>query len=60
MRFYTGSYTRMGGPGVGVCSWENGQLTGYELTSPIDQTLRVVSGGKETAVELKAGQTVCL
>ena len=27
MRFYTGCYTRMGGPGVGVCRWENGALT---------------------------------
>ena len=27
MRIYTGSYTRMGGPGVGVCSWEDGKLS---------------------------------
>lgn len=27
MRFYTGSYTRMGGPGVGVCHWNNGDIT---------------------------------
>lgn len=27
MRFYTGTYTRMGGPGVAVCSWEGGKLS---------------------------------
>ena len=27
MRIYTGSYTRMGGPGVGVCNWEDGKLS---------------------------------
>ena len=27
MRFYAGTYTRMGGPGVAVCRWENGELT---------------------------------
>lgn len=26
MRFYTGCYTRMGGPGISVCCWENGQI----------------------------------
>ncbi|MBQ4553168.1 MAG: lactonase family protein [Clostridia bacterium] len=26
MRFYTGCYTRMGGPGIGVCRWEHGQI----------------------------------
>lgn len=26
MRFYTGSYTRMGGLGIGVCKWRNGAL----------------------------------
>lgn len=26
MRFYTGCYTRMGGPGIGVCRWENGRI----------------------------------
>ncbi len=41
-------------------SWDNGKLTGCELTSPVDQALRVVSGGSEMTVELKAGETVCL
>ena len=27
MRFYTGAYTRLGGPGIGVCRWENGALS---------------------------------
>lgn len=26
MRFYTGCYTRMGGPGIGVCRWEKERI----------------------------------
>jgi len=42
MRFYTGSYTRMGGPGVGVCRWENGQLSMVNAYHDLNDTTFVI------------------
>lgn len=42
MRFYTGSYTRMGGPGVGVCRWENGQLSMVNACHDLNDTTFVI------------------
>ena len=42
MRFYTGSYTRMGGPGVGVCRWENGRLSMVNAYHDLNDTTFVI------------------
>ena len=39
MRFYTGSYTHMGGPGVGVCRWTNGRLSLLATYGDIDDPI---------------------
>ena len=39
-------------------AWKDGVLTEAELFSEEDQTLRVISGGREWIVELKAGEPV--
>ena len=39
-------------------AWKGGQLTGFEVLSDKDQTLRVVSGDKEWTLELKAGVVI--
>lgn len=49
MRFYTGSYTRMGGPGVGVCRWENGCLSLIRAYDDLDDpTFVILSGDQRT------------
>ena len=47
MRFYTGSYTRMGGPGVGVCRWENGQLSMVNAYHDLNDTTFVILSGDQ-------------
>ena len=47
MRFYTGSYTRMGGPGVGVCRWENGQLSMINAYHDLNDTTFVILSGDQ-------------
>ncbi|MBR5545852.1 MAG: lactonase family protein [Clostridia bacterium] len=47
MRFYTGSYTRMGGPGVGVCRWENGQLSMVNAYHDLNDTTYVILSGDQ-------------
>ena len=46
MRFYTGSYTRMGGPGVGVCRWENDQLSLINAYHDLNDTTFVILSGE--------------
>lgn len=42
MRFYTGSYTRMGGPGVGVCRWEQGRIELLSACHDVDDPTYVI------------------
>ena len=47
MRFYTGSYTRMGGPGVGVCRWDNGELSMIRAYHDLNDTTFVILSGDQ-------------
>lgn len=55
MRFYTGSYTCLGGPGVGVCRWEGGRLWLLGTYRDIDDPIYVTLSGDSRALYAVGG-----
>ena len=42
MRFYAGSYTRMGGPGIAVCHWDGSTLSQVGTYRDLEDTIYII------------------
>ena len=57
MEFYIGSYTRLGGPGIAVCSLKDGQGQMHEAIALPNPTYLILSGGQDNLFAISSDST---